>query len=66
MDSEPLTNPDRPALSSAMIAEGVGAFREWFRNPVFADSLLEVPSYSEISALAETMFLSMIARRPVS
>ena len=67
MDSDTPTAPrDRPVITHAMIAGGVDAFREWFRDPAFAESLLEVPAYAEISALAEAMFLSMMARNPVS
>ena len=67
MDSSTPTAPrDRPVIVSDMVEAGVDAFRDWFRNPIFADSLLEIPDYSAISALAEAMFLSMMARRPVS
>lgn len=54
-----------PDISEDMTLAGIAAFRAWFADPIFDDTLLELPSQEEMAALVGSVFRSMISCRPV-
>jgi hypothetical protein len=56
--------PAELPVTAAMIAAGVDAFVQWFRQPHLEGLLIGLPERADLSILAQSIFESMTSASP--